>query len=105
MIDPVRELKIRAEILQHRIASRQPAALARLRRLPEFRAYSDDELEAAAAHVLRRHCLTLLATELGFQGWPSAKAALFRDQPRRGLRHGSLSQAVRRALESLVPSL
>jgi len=76
MIDPVRELKIRAEILQHRIASRQPAALARLRRLPEFRAYSDDALEAVAARVLRRHCLTLLATELGFQGWPSAKAAL-----------------------------
>jgi hypothetical protein len=76
MIDPVRELKIRAEILQRRIASREPAALARLRRLPEFRACSDDELKAAGPHVLRRQCLTLLATELGFQGWPAARAAL-----------------------------
>ena len=81
MIDPVRELKIRAKILQRRIRSRQPAALARLRRLPEFRAYSDDRLEAAAAHVLRRQCLTLVATELGFQGWPAAKAALSGTSP------------------------
>lgn len=65
-----------AEILQRWIAFRQPSALARLRRLPEFRVHSDDELRAAAAHVRRRQCLTLLATELGFSGWPAAKAAL-----------------------------
>ena len=31
--------------------------------------------------MLRRQCLTLLATELGFQGWPSAKAALSGTSP------------------------
>ena len=76
MIDPVCESKTRPKILEYRIASRQPAALARLRRLPEFEVHSDDALEAVAARARRRHCLTLLATELGFQGWPSAKVVL-----------------------------
>ncbi|MCA1561715.1 MAG: hypothetical protein LC753_14375 [Acidobacteria bacterium] len=73
MIDPIREMKIRAAILQRRIVDRQPSALARLRALPEFRARSIDQLEMAGMPILRRHCLAILARELGFAGWPHAK--------------------------------
>jgi hypothetical protein len=73
MTDPIRELKIRAAILQRRIVDRQPSALARLRALPEFRASSADHLDSAGTPILRRHCLAILARELGFNGWPHAK--------------------------------
>ena len=73
MTDPIRELKIRAAILQRRIVDRQPSALARLRALPAFRASSANHLDAAGTPILRRHCLAILARELGFSGWPHAK--------------------------------
>ena len=73
MTDPIRELKIRAAILQRRIVDRQPPALARLRALPEFRASSANHLDLAGTPILRRHCLAILARELGFDGWPHAK--------------------------------
>jgi hypothetical protein len=73
MTEPIRELKIRAEILHGRIWNRQPSALARLRRLPEFRAYSDQQLASAAPGVLRRECLAVIARDPGFAGWSHAK--------------------------------
>jgi hypothetical protein len=73
MTDPIRELKIRAALLQRRIADRQPSALARLRALPEFRSCSARQFDSAATHVLRRHCLAVLARELGFGAWPHLK--------------------------------
>lgn len=76
MINPIRELKIRAEILQRQLVRRQPPTLARLRSLPEFRACSSDELESAGPRVLRRQCLALLAMELGFSGWRHAKEVI-----------------------------
>jgi hypothetical protein len=76
MTDPIQEVKIRAVILQRRIADGEPSALVRLRALPEFRASSDDQRDAAQLRILRRHCLSILARELGFDGWPHAKNVL-----------------------------
>jgi hypothetical protein len=72
MTDPIRELKIRAAILQRGIVDRQPTALARLRALPEFRP-SSAHIDVAGNPIRRRHCLAILARELGFNGWPHAK--------------------------------
>ncbi|HEY7443397.1 MAG TPA: hypothetical protein VH701_13310 [Vicinamibacterales bacterium] len=71
MTDPLRELKIRAALLQRRIADRQPSALARLHVLPEFRTH--DQLVQTETRVLRRHCLAVLARELGFPTWTHLK--------------------------------
>ena len=76
MIDPVRELKVRAEILHGRIDERDPAALKRLRALPEHRRATDEALVAAAPDVQRKHCLAVVARELGFDGWPHALRVL-----------------------------
>ncbi|MGH9591982.1 MAG: hypothetical protein ACRD5L_02745, partial [Bryobacteraceae bacterium] len=67
MTDPIRELKIRAEILHKKIKSKDPRAIERLRVLPEHRRSPD---------VQRRDCLALVAAELGFSNWPAAKIAL-----------------------------
>jgi hypothetical protein len=50
--------------------------VARLRKLREFRKMSDAELSAQAAEVQHRHCLGVIAMELGFPNWPAAKKAL-----------------------------
>ena len=76
MTDPVRELKIRAEILQRELSRRRPSAVWRLRTLPEFRASSSEQLAYVGPQVLRRQCLALLAIELGFSGWPHAKQVM-----------------------------
>lgn len=73
MNDPIRELKIRAELLQRQLNRCQPAALLRLRTLPPFRICSDRELESVGPSVRRRDCLSVLAGELGFFGWQHAK--------------------------------
>ena len=72
MIDPVRELKVRAERLHHAVRDGHIASLVRMRVLPEFRSAHDDELLAAAPHVRRKHCLATIARETGFQGWSHA---------------------------------
>ncbi len=76
MIDPIRELKIRAEILQRQLNHRRPAALERLRSLPEFRSRSYAGLEAAGPGIRRRQCLSLIAAEFGFSGWQHATAVI-----------------------------
>lgn len=69
MIDPSRELRIRAELLHKLVAARQPTALARLRKLPEHRQASEDALRALVPAIKRKHCLAVVARELGFQSW------------------------------------
>ena len=60
----------------HRAASkREPAAIARARKLPELRALPESELVQT---LQRRHCLTVVARGLGFQGWPHALSVLRR---------------------------
>ncbi|WP_438022087.1 hypothetical protein [Sorangium sp. So ce233] len=76
MMDPVRELKIRAELLQTRVASSDAEALARLRALPELRRADEAALAAAAPGIRRKHCLAVVARECGFTSWERARLAL-----------------------------
>jgi len=73
MIDLVEDLKHKARVLHDAARAGEPAALCRLRTLPELRAHDDAALASA---VLRRHCLGALAHALGFTGWPHARAVL-----------------------------
>jgi hypothetical protein len=67
------ELKSRARALHRAAAQKDPAALDRLRSIPELKELDDAEV---AARARRRHCLAALARELGFAGWPHAVAVL-----------------------------
>jgi hypothetical protein len=71
-MDPLRELKVRAELLHKRVKSSEPGALARLRVLPELRLADDARLRAAAAEVQRKHCLAAVSREVGFSSWEHA---------------------------------
>jgi hypothetical protein len=79
MIDPVRELKIRAELLHHGVSAGAAAATERLRALPEVRRATPAEVAAFAARAQRKHCLTVVARELGFDGWDHALRVLAGD--------------------------
>ena len=74
MIDPVRELKARAELLHHRVTAKETKALARLRVLPEFRKV--EALEERVPDIKRKHCLAVAAREVGFDGWLHAVSVL-----------------------------
>ncbi len=76
MIDPVRELRVRAEILQKALASADPRALERLRALPEMRRAAAPALAATAATTRRKHCLAVVAREHGFSSWEHALRVL-----------------------------
>jgi hypothetical protein len=71
-MDPVRELKVRAELLHARLERGEVESLARLRVLPELRRAGDEELKAWAKDVQRKHCLAVVAGECGFSGWDHA---------------------------------
>ncbi|MEY4512808.1 MAG: hypothetical protein RLZZ450_4930 [Pseudomonadota bacterium] len=68
-------LKAEVRRLQRASRQREPGALARARKLPELRALSDTDLVST---LQRRHCLTAVARELGFQGWPHVLTVLQR---------------------------
>jgi hypothetical protein len=76
MLDPMSELKARADILHSKIERGDAAAIARLRVLPEFRKAKPGELENAVASIQRRHCLSVIAIEMGFTGWQHATALI-----------------------------
>jgi hypothetical protein len=73
MEDIVHHLRAKARLLQSRVEQRDPEALARVRNVPEL-ATSDDE--RLASSIQRRHCLAVIARELGFDGWPHARSVL-----------------------------
>jgi hypothetical protein len=75
MLDPVRELKIRAEILHTRVGEGDVGALARLRSLVELRRADGVALAALAQDIRRKHCLAVVARECGFGGWEHALRA------------------------------
>jgi hypothetical protein len=75
-MDPVRELKVRAEILQKALASANQGALDRLRALPEMRRAAQPALVAMSATTRRKHCLAIVAREHGFSGWEHALRVL-----------------------------
>lgn len=76
MMDAIRELKVRAEILHKRVQTRDARSLGRLRILPSFRRFSDKALSEIAPAIRRQHCLAVIARELGFTNWVDAKRAL-----------------------------
>ena len=73
MAGVVSDLKAQARILHRHIVQREPFAVARILQLAEFRDYEPASL---ATSIKRRHCLTLIARELGFSGWPHAVGVL-----------------------------
>jgi hypothetical protein len=75
-MDPVRELKIRAEILHKGIAAGDARAIGRLRALPEHARTPPEELTARAREVQRKHCLAVMARECGFADWAHARRVL-----------------------------
>lgn len=76
MTDSIRELKVRAEILHGRVQAGDPAAQRRLRALPNLKRAPEQTLTEFAATAQRRHCLSVIAAELGFADWPHALAVL-----------------------------
>jgi len=75
-MDPVHELKVRADILHARIESKDGRAMGRLRVLPELRRADDASLLARATEIRRKHCLTVVARECGFASWEQARRVL-----------------------------
>ena len=90
MTDAIQELKVRAEILHGRVRARDKRALARLRALPPLRRAADRELLALAGAIRRRHCLAVIAAELGFPDWTEARRVTRGRGRRGGLRHAAL---------------
>jgi len=80
MIDPVRELKVRAEVLQRGIEAGEDVVLERLRALPELKRADRDALRAAAASIQRKHCLAVVSRETGFASWDHARRVLEGDR-------------------------
>ncbi|MCI0625990.1 MAG: hypothetical protein L0387_30835 [Acidobacteria bacterium] len=76
MTNAIRELKIRAEILQGLIKANDTRALARLRALPDYRRASNWHLTSVAKQIPRRQCLAVIAAELGFSSWAQAKGMI-----------------------------
>jgi len=76
MVDPVGELKTRAEILHTRVASGDVEARARLRALPELARADGEVLAEAAGRMRRKHCLAVVAREHGFTTWEQAQRVL-----------------------------
>lgn len=73
MVDVVDALKARARILHRKAKAGSPQVAGRLRAMDDLRLLDD---EAFAAHVRRRHCLTLVARDFGFDGWGHAVQVL-----------------------------
>ncbi len=77
MDELIQELKAGARILHRRTRERDADALRRVRTLPELRSLDEADLEDA---IRRRHCLSVIARELGFGSWPQAVAVLRGDR-------------------------
>jgi hypothetical protein len=75
-MNPIRESKVRAKLLHHGVRELQPKALERLRALPELRRAEEPELRATASTIKRKHCLAVVAKELGFASWEHARRVL-----------------------------
>lgn len=76
MVDPIQEIKVRAEILQKRIEQGDAAAQKRLRILPELRKATPEALLEFAAAIQRKHCFAVVSRELGFASYQHAQRVL-----------------------------
>ncbi len=72
-IDATSILKKRARTLHKQARLGDRTAFKRLRKLAEFRAPED---AAVLAQLKRRHCLSVVARESGFDGWSHASGIL-----------------------------
>jgi hypothetical protein len=84
-MDPIRELKTRAEILHSRLSADDADAMERLRILPELRRSDRPALEAAVKTIQRKHCLAIVARECGFPSWEHARRSMGGDVAEREL--------------------
>jgi hypothetical protein len=66
VVNIIDRTKQRARLLQRAVQQGDPNALDKLRTLRELKPLSD---QALREQVKRRHCLALLARELGLNGW------------------------------------
>ncbi len=73
MVDIIDRLKTEARVLHRKASDGDPAALARIRKVHENPKLEDMALKSA---VKRRHGLSALARELGFDGWTHAAQVL-----------------------------
>jgi len=73
MESTVHDLKAKARILQTLVQKRDRDALRRVRQLPEVAGFDDEPL---SSRIRRRHCLAVIARELGFNGWTHALSVL-----------------------------
>ena len=73
MADIARALKSHARRLHREVSSGNPIALQRVRKLDAFK---PADAAVIAGAVKRRHCLAIVARELGFHGWPHAVQVL-----------------------------
>lgn len=73
MAGVISDLKAHARFLHKQIVEGQPAAVVRARKLVELR---DCDANTLGGRIRRRHCLAVVARELGFRGWPHAAAVL-----------------------------
>jgi hypothetical protein len=80
MVDPIQEIKVRAEILQKRIENGDASAIARLRVLPELRKATAEALAEFVATIQRKHCFAVVSRELGFSGYQHAQRVLSGDE-------------------------
>jgi hypothetical protein len=81
------DLRARARILHAELRAGAPDAAKRLRGLRELSALEGDALVLA---VQRKHCLSVIARELGFDGWQHAVSVL---EGREGANFGTLLHA------------
>lgn len=73
MADIIEHLKDKARLLHGRVKRGDGDAVARLRVLTEFRSVAAETL---AEQVQRKHCLSVIAMQIGFTGWSHAVTVL-----------------------------
>ena len=67
MAGVISDLKAQARVLHRQVIRGEEVAVARVRHLPEL---SGCDAGSLGGRMKRRHCLAVLARELGFAGWP-----------------------------------
>jgi len=72
MAGVISDLKAQARVFHRQVVERHPPAVARAQQLVEL----SGDPASLPLRIKRRHCLTVIARELGFQGWQHAVAVL-----------------------------
>lgn len=78
IVKVIERIKARARVLHRRAVQGDGSVVERFRTLPPFRGAPAGEVQLG---VRRHHGLTLVARELGFDGWPALSALLTGERP------------------------